>query len=874
MAVTQSSGPRAEKDDPIPQSDTLLAALRWPLRLTWAGLWAERLLRAFWPLVSLGLVVLSALGFGLQDLLTADQLRLAGFVVALAGVGLGVFGLKQFRAPLRAEVLARVDATLPGSPIAALSDSQAIGIDDAASRAVWETHKDRMARRAAAARAVAPDLRLSSRDPYALRYVAVTAFVMAVLFGSLWRVVSGNPLGTADAAIVANGPSWEGWAQPPAYTGKATIYLSDITATLLELPVGTRLQIRLYGSPDELGLVETVSDPAAVLAKADIPAKDAAKLDGMAGTFTLNVAQSGRLEVTGDGGRAWEIVALPDQLPSVVPDADIAREADGRLKQKFAAKDDYAVVSGQVTVTLDLGAVDRRFGLTVDPEPRDPVILDLPMPIRGNRGDFKETLVDDLSQHPFANLPVKMTYAVTDEAGQSGTAEPISVVLPGRRFFDPLAAGLIELRRDLLWSRKNAPHSVQILKAVTHRPEGFIRNETAFLRLRVVLRRLDAASANLTTELRDEVADELWQISLMFEEGDLASALERLRRAQDKLDEAIRNGASPDEIDKLMKDMREALNDYMRQLAEEAQRNPDSQTSQDMQGMQMSGDQLQQMLDELQKLMEEGRTAEAAELMEQLRQFMENMQVTQGQGQGQGSPGQQAMRDMQETLRDQQQLSDDAFRDMQNGETGQEPGQDGQEQQDGDGQDPGQGEQPGQGEDGRQDGQGQGGSLSERQNELRGRLGDLQGRNLPGDGSEQGEAGRRELDRADEAMREAERALRDGDLPGALDRQAEAMEAMREGLRNFGEALAQEQREEQGGNRTAEDVGRADPNGRDPLGREPGDSARIGSDRNMLQGNDVYRRAQELLDEIRRRTGDQSRPDSELDYLRRLLDQF
>jgi hypothetical protein len=49
---------------------------------------------------------------------------------------------------------------------------------------------------------------------------------------------------------------------------------------------------------------------------------------------------------------------------------------------------------------------------------------------------------------------------------------------------------------------------------------------------------------------------------------------------------------------------------------------------------------------------------------------------------------------------------------------------------------------------------------------------------------------------------------------------------------------------------------------------------RIGSDRNMLQGEDVYRRAQDLLDEIRRRTGEQTRPDSELDYLRRLLDNF
>jgi len=233
----------------------------------------------------------------------------------------------------------------------------------------------------------------------------------------------------------------------------------------------------------------------------------------------------------------------------------------------------------------------------------------------------------------------------------------------------------------------------------------------------------------------------------------------------------------------------------------------------------------------------------------------------QGQGgQGQGSPGQQGMQELGETLRDQQQLSDDAYRDMQRGEGGQEPGQ-----QDGpDGQN---GDQP--------EGEGQGGqgSLTDRQRELRERLDDLQRGDLPGNGTEQGEQGRRNLDRAGRAMEDAERALRRGDLDGALDRQAEAMEAMRDGLRDFGEALAQEQRQNREANGGDRDVGSADPNGRDPLGRQPGDSARIGSDQNMVQ-NDPNARAQELLDEIRRRSGDLTRPGEELNYLKRLLELF
>jgi hypothetical protein len=48
----------------------------------------------------------------------------------------------------------------------------------------------------------------------------------------------------------------------------------------------------------------------------------------------------------------------------------------------------------------------------------------------------------------------------------------------------------------------------------------------------------------------------------------------------------------------------------------------------------------------------------------------------------------------------------------------------------------------------------------------------------------------------------------------------------------------------------------------------------MGTDQALLGGVDINRRAEELLDEIRRRSAEQSRPEVERDYLRRLLDQF
>ena len=144
--------------------------------------------------------------------------------------------------------------------------------------------------------------------------------------------------------------------------------------------------------------------------------------------------------------------------------------------------------------------------------------------------------------------------------------------------------------------------------------------------------------------------------------------------------------------------------------------------------------------------------------------------------------------------------------------------------------------------------------------------------NLPGLGGEAGEAAREALDRAERAMRGAEDALREDDLAGAIDQQSEAMEALREGLRNMGEALAEAQRQQGGQQGQAQ----GNPGGQqnDPLGRQAGTNGQMGSDQEMLGDRDVYRRALELEEELRRRSGEGDRPEIERDYLKRLLERF
>ena len=846
-----------------------LKSLRWPVRLTQTGMVAERALRSFWPFLSLCLAVIGLLMLGIQDMLALEVLWGGVVISTLGAIAFLVLGIRSFSWPTRAEALAKLDATLPGRPIQALMDDAAIGADDADSMNVWRAHQSRMAAQTEGAKPVQPDLRVSGRDPFALRYAALLLFLVALLFGSIWRVGTVGNLAGASAAV-PNGPTWEGWVEPPRYTGLPTVYLNDITDPTLRVAQGSTITLRLYGEVGALNVTETVSPIGS-----ETPTEGAALL---AQEFT--VTRSGNISINGDGGRSWSVDLVTDAPPQIEITGPAEATAVGEMTLPFAARDDYGVEFGSAQITLDLDAIDRRYGLATQPDPREAIVVPLPTPITGDRRDYAESLIENFSQHPFSNLPVIVTLTAQDALEQTTQAEGTPMTLPGRRFFDPMAAAVIEQRRDLLWAAANVGRIAQVLRAISHRPEDVFRSETAYLRLRTILRRIEAlAPYGLSSTQQDEIALAMWDLAIMLEEGDLSDALERLRRAQEQLAEAMKNGASDQEIAELMQELRDASDDYIRQLSRQAQQ--EGEQSDERQSaensMQMTQDDLQAMMDRIQELMEQGRMAEAQQALQELQQMMENMRVTQGQGEGGQSPGEQAMEGLAETLREQQGLSDQAFRDLQEQFN---PGAQAGESQDNEGRNGGQGRgqsHEGQGGQGQGNGEQQGdnqaqgsGSLADRQQALRQELGRQQG-NLPGAGTPEGDAARDALDRAGRAMDGAEEALREDDYAGAIDQQSEAMEALREGMRNLGEAMAQEQRN-QPGQGTAE--GNRQAQNRDPLGRNAGSNGSMGTDEGLLQGEDVYRRARELLDEIRRRSGDGDRPDIELEYLKRLLDRF
>jgi hypothetical protein len=178
----------------------------------------------------------------------------------------------------------------------------------------------------------------------------------------------------------------------------------------------------------------------------------------------------------------------------------------------------------------------------------------------------------------------------------------------------------------------------------------------------------------------------------------------------------------------------------------------------------------------------------------------------------------------------------------------------------------GEGRRGEQGQGGEQ-GKGQGrrsspGELGERQGQLRDQLGRLQ-RGLQQFGQQPPD----NLADAGEAMDNARRALEQGDLETATREQGRALEQLRQGAQQMAEQMLRRMPSRYG-------QGPANDVQRDPLGRpQRSQGPDLGTTVKVPDEIDIQR-AREILEELRRRLGEQTRPLLELDYIERLLRRF
>ena len=330
----------------------------------------------------------------------------------------------------------------------------------------------------------------------------------------------------------------------------------------------------------------------------------------------------------------------------------------------------------------------------------------------------------------------------------------------------------------------------------------------------------------------------------------------RLAAAQRALAEALDRNADIKELERLMNEVQKALQKFMSSLMRELRQRgqlPPTDPNAEVTNMQ----DLQRLLDRMRELMRQGSREAAKQLMAELQRMLQSLRgalARRGQQSEEARRAQQTMRELRAIIRRQQKLLDETFRRTRPGNRGR-PGEERSEAN--------------------TDG------LDEQQ-AVRRELGKM----MRKFGEQAGEIPKG-LGDAERSMRRSERAFGQGRPGDSIDPQNQALDALRRGAQNSARALARRL------GRGGIGRGRFDPRGgrfgaftgprlrglrpgnRDPFGRqlEEGSSG-TATGRVKIPEESEIQRARKILNELRKRLGDQWRPEVELDYIERLLKRF
>lgn len=859
-------------------------------RAYWQLLW-----ECYAPVVALGaflmILYMIAAAAGIWQFV-GDPWRLIALIIALGYLGHSIIQAQRKLKPTRSQALRRIeeDSALSHRPFDTMVDTEAAtNVDTIA----WRTHVENTKSKVDNARS--PKLRavLKPIDKYYLRYIAPCALVLALMVGGgdNYERLRAGFMPIWQPGISAKNARYAAWVDPPEYTGRPPSYFKgekELTA-----PEGSEFVARISGVRKAPRLIIQDGKRTRRITPKRLGPKS------FEARFIVSKSLIASYRV-GTETQGWKLNVQKDTHPRIGFDAPPEAGKRDKLIFTYNLSDDFGVESLSLVMALEDA-----------PNLKD--AIDVPLPGSPVRDVQKEPASLDLTRHKWAGKQVIGYLRAVDGKNQIGASNSTFFIVPDKIFVEPLAKSVAEHRSLMLsgtapylplkidkfeepdtpvfavdrpdYTIERAPEQVKraalLIETATDKPVGIFEDPTVYIGLRNIYRRLYTAR---NQDALAGIPEDLWKIALRAEFGILGDALADMRAAERALNNAMARRAPQREIDALFERYNNAVERYMDELmqraVEEAKKNAGGDQQDGGGGEGVNNDEIQALLDAIEEANRIGDTVTARKLLAKLAQLLENLQIQLAQGGGGSGEGlgdgmseelKQALEELNELLGEQRQLRDET-KEAQRGKNPKD-GQEGQAEQQGKGQS-GEGQSP--------DPQ-SGGALAENQESLRELLEKLEdgagkylmernGSDAGDQGEEDGEGGGgaridEALENAKRGMRQSEEALKDSDFYAAGEAQSDAIEA----LRQLGEELYAEEAQKLE-ERNADGSRSGNGKNSDPFGREE-DGNGVGDEVEVPEIDD-RQRARDLLEELRRRSGEQDRDKIERDYLDRLLERF
>lgn len=819
------------------------------LTLGFLTLIAERLVASFWICGLIILLGIASLYLELPSLI--DIAVFTGFFVC--AIIAFIRGLKTFSWPIKKDVLRRaeIDSDLLHRPATSYEDENILSHNEPSLR-LWNQHKINALKHFFNLKLTTPRSVLTPKDPYALRFLIIGLFLLAFVVGGFH--FPNSPF----AEIIQ--PDWfknknaanRLYFKPPEYTRTLPISLTNQnTEQTVRVPEKSVLNALVYGK--HLAPSITLNDETTKLTKTD---QDVFSIEKSIppGLETITLDRWFLKPLT------WAIETLPDNAPTLSQDGAVETLPDGMIRVPMIAFDDYGIET--LTITMDIDA-------DIDVPPIGKATTETRSIMSPPDEPFEFAPVLDYTAHPWAGLPVKIDIAGTDHLGQSSSIDTIHMVLPEKPFRHPIAKDLIEMRKKLAWNFTDTDVAmIRTLLTFLGNPDKFGHDPVVFLGLRTAASRLQWSDPS--KDRSEKLIALLWDLAVTIEDGDLRLAAQKLRTAQNNLDQTMRNpDATQDEIDQAMNDLRGAMQSYLNELAQEMMKDGAPMLSPDMFDQIISPESLDSFMDEIEKALRDGDKQKAQGLMAELQSMMDRMQPGMS-GQMQMPPD---MKMMQRGINELQELvkRQEALRAQTAGQAGEIDFGDALPFDDDILNELGMNDMPPLPSSDLPRPQGTVNTTKNKteQEALRYILGQLML-----DASEELDEIPETMGLAEQEMRGSSSALGENDPSASLPHQDKAIEYLKQAQKSLSDQLGKRMKQMGG---MAMGVG---PGGmkQDPMGRpySEGDE-----DRNGFPGSPVeipdeaeLKRAYEILKELRNRSADRTRAREELEYFKRLLRQF
>ncbi len=718
-------------------------------------------------------------------------------IFALTALGSLRFG-QHFIFPTRSDVDRHIEeqSQLKHRPLETLRDRPAAVTTEEAA-VLWRKHLAQAAQTRSRLKIYLPRPDAARRDRVALRHAALLLLIISLFIA---RDDAGTRLTQAlQPNIKIAGlqpPRIEAWIVPPAYTGAPAIILKKETAGITA-PEGSLLKLRVSGTR----FAPRISGEKMAAASAR--------------NYTLDktLTKSGPVKITQFFRpiAAWNIEIKPDAAPEIAVQL-AAPTPSGALKITYKAKDDYGI--GKITGTISAKGKAET------------ISFDIPSMAEGGEA---LTHIEDLTSHPLAGDVVTLTLTAADEMGRETTSAPETIILPQKKFTNPVAVRLITERQRLMsfddWLTQKIVYN-EILQ-VANRPGLYKGDPITFLALAMSAKRIayDGDAESITS-----VVNMLWSVALKIEDGGLAQNTRDLSQALQKLQQMLADKkSSKADIDQMVAEVQKKMREYFQALAMEMQQRLEQGRNTGAISPEIAQKFMQHI--DLGALIEQMRALGQGDSREQIRKMAEMLQnsidntdvsrldqISKAQQQAM-----QSLEDLQSLIRDQQSLLDKTNKKMPD-------------------------------EDNRVE------ALD--QSVLRQRLGDIIrriGEVMP--------AIPENFGKADQAMKESQGTLEKNTPKESIPHQKTTLEELQKGMDDTIKQMAQGMQQMFSfgfmpqGNNFGE--------GYDPLGRGQASDSDV-----KIPDEKERRRVQEIIRELRNRSNDQQRPKVERDYLDRLLDSF